>query len=443
MTKVVITTTPFVDDDTPLVAPAVLKAALQSNNIDCVGIDLNIDIYNKIQYDPRRHKFLDFFYNQQIDLDIVDDLISMLDYYSTEIMSHEPDVIALSLFSYQCQTFTAWLCAVLRQTAPKVKIVIGGPGLETLENSLFKYPERLKKLGLIDDYITGDGEMSLVQYVLGNKNYPGINSITWVPNTNFENSPRPDFSNYRFFKYKNILLPIVDSRGCVQDCEFCDVIAFWTKFQYKSAQLIFDTMLYYVENYGILRFQFASSICNGNLKEFRKLVDLIANYNNPRNEADQIHWIGSFIIRPKNYHTESLWEKIRQSNGFLLTGVESVIERVRIGLGKKFSNDDLDFHLTMAKKYGVQMNLLVIAAYHTETLEDYQNAKQWFIDRKEYAGTVVNHVQLTMVSILPGTKLESTVNHNEFLSNTDLRLKHGKELNEVIQKCGFKTKVFY
>ena len=46
--KVVITTVPFIDENTPIAAPAVLKASLQANGIDCVGLDLNIEIYNKI-----------------------------------------------------------------------------------------------------------------------------------------------------------------------------------------------------------------------------------------------------------------------------------------------------------------------------------------------------------------------------------------------------------
>lgn len=443
MTRIVVATVPFVDDDSPLAAPAVLKAALQASGIECVGLDLNIDIYNKIEHDPRRHKFLDFFYKQIIHQDIVDDLLSMLDYYCTEILSQRPDIIALSLFCFQCQTFAAWLCAVLRQSAPNIKIVIGGPGLETLENSVYKYPEKLKKLGLIDDYITGDGELALVQYVQGNTKHPGINSTTWIPNIEFVNSPRPDFSDYRFFKYRNKLLPIVDSRGCVQDCEFCDVVAFWKKFQYKTAESIFETMMYYVKNYGIYRFQFASSICNGNLKEFRKLVELIATYNISQNEADQIHWLGSFIIRPRGYHNDQLWQHIRQSNGFLLTGVESVIERVRIGLGKKFTNQDLDYHLSMAEKHNVKMNLLVIASYHTQTDEEYEEAKEWFRHRKKYSDTVVNHVQVTTIGVLPGTKLESKIDKNLFKQGQEKRLQRAKELCEVIEKCGFKTKTFF
>lgn len=61
MPKVVITSMPFVDEDTPLAAPAVLKAALQAHGISCVGLDLNIEIYNKIQHRSDRHLFLDFF----------------------------------------------------------------------------------------------------------------------------------------------------------------------------------------------------------------------------------------------------------------------------------------------------------------------------------------------------------------------------------------------
>ncbi len=88
-----ITTVPFIDDNTPLAAPAVLKSVLAKNNIHCVGLDLNIEIYNKIQNHPNRKLFLDFFYYQIVKEEIVDDLIRMLDFYTTEILSHSPDLV--------------------------------------------------------------------------------------------------------------------------------------------------------------------------------------------------------------------------------------------------------------------------------------------------------------------------------------------------------------
>jgi radical SAM superfamily enzyme YgiQ (UPF0313 family) len=441
--KVVITTVPFIDENTPIAAPAVLKASLQANGIDCVGLDLNIEIYNKIQHYPNRNLFLNFFYKQIINEEIVDELTKILDFYAVELLSHKPDIIGLSLFSKDSQVFTAWLCAVLRQQAPGVKIVIGGSGLETLENSLFKFPDRLKKLGLIDDYITGDSETALVEYVRGNYLYPGINSTNWQPNKFFDQLPSPDFSDYRFFKYKYTLLPIVDSRGCVQACEFCDVIEFWTKFQYLTADNIFNQILQYITDYRVYRFQFASSICNGNLREFKKLVQLIADYNNSVTNSEQIHWVGSFIVRPATQHKEELFELIKRSNGFLLTGVESIVDRVRIALGKKFNNDDLDHHLQMLKKYGIKTNLLMIAAYPTETAEDYETVNQWFKDHKEYANVTIEHVQLTLPAILAGTGLERTIDLKQFNDTEFLRRQHGTNLIKILKECGYKVNTFF
>lgn len=441
--KVVIATVPFIDEDSPLAAPAVLKASLQANGIDCIALDLNIEIYNKIKYHPKKHLFLDFFYRQKIHEEIVDTLISMLDFYAQEILWHQPNIIGLSLFSRETQIFCAWLCAVLKQKAPNRTIVIGGPGLETLENNFFKYPDRLKQLGLIDDYITGDAETSFVEYVKGNKDHPGINNTNWQPNTNFNQLPMPDYSDYRWFRYGNALLPIIDSRGCVQQCEFCDVIAFWNKFQYLTADNIFNQMMSHIQNHGIYRFQFSSSICNGNLKEFKRLMVLISEYNDEVTDEQQIHWVGSFIVRTASNHPEHLWQLIKKSNGFLLTGVESITERVRTELGKKFSNKDLDHHLEMARKYQVPMNILLIAAYHTETPGDWEESKKWFLDRKDFANNSVMQVQLTLPSILAGTKLEATVDKKAFTEGSEARLDHGRELQEIIESCGFVTRPFF
>jgi radical SAM superfamily enzyme YgiQ (UPF0313 family) len=440
---VVIATVPFVDEDSPLAAPAMLKASLEKNGVSCVGLDLNIEIYNKIKNNPNRQKFLAFFYRQIIHNDIVDDLVSMLEFYTQEILSYNPTIIGLSLFSVDSQVFTAWLCAALKQKSPDTKIVIGGPGLETLENSLFKFPDRVKKLGLIDDYITGDADTSLVEYVRGNLSHPGINSWAWKPNDNFNSLPPPDYSNYRFMYYSNALLPIVDSRGCVQNCEFCDVIAFWKKFQYLDAEQIFSRMQMYIDQHRIYRFQFSSSICNGNLREFKKFVKLVSDYNQKSIIDEQIHWVGSFIVRSSNQHPESLWELIKNSNGFLLTGVESVVERVRIGLGKRFTNQDLDHHLAMLDKFQIDTNLLLIATYPTETSEEFEQSKKWFVDHKHLASTVIKQVQLTMPAVLSGTQLEKTIDLDSFNRNSVKRLQKSHELKELIIQCGYNVKSFF
>lgn len=442
MTKVVITTVPFVDEDSPLAAPAVLKAALESNGIPCVGLDLNIEIYNKIKDHPFRDRFLKFFYRQKLDDAVVPVVVDMLDHYVNELLIHQPTHIGLSLFSNNSQVFTAWLCAALRQVAPDVTILIGGPGLETLSNSLFKFPERLKQLGLIDDFIVGDAEQAIVDYFTGDTSSANIIDFQRVADLN--KIPLPDYSDYRFFHYSNLILPIIDSRGCVQRCEFCDVIEQWTKFQYTTAEHVFSEMKQYINMYNIYQFQFSSSICNGNKKEFAKLVSMIAEYNRSCDYIEQqIHWVGSFIVRRADRHPESLWKLISESNGFLLTGVESIIPHVRIELGKNFNNEDLEVHLNMCAKYNVPTNLLMIAAYPSETVDDYNASKQWFQDHVNYAGNPIKQVQMTLPTILPGTQLERRIDHKEFEQSENQRNKHAHELAEVARECGFEVRQFF
>jgi hypothetical protein len=48
----------------------------------------------------------------------------------------------------------------------------------------------------------------------------------------------------------------------------------------------------------------------------------------------------------------------------------------------------------MLKKYQLKTNLLMIAAYPTETSEDYETVKQWFVDHADYANNIIEKVQI-------------------------------------------------
>ena len=141
------------------------------------------------------------------------------------------------------------------------------------------------------------------------------------------------------------------------------------------------------------------------MKEFQKLLDLMCDYNDKHPTA-QISWDGYFIVRNKKQHPEDFWEKIKKSNGYLQLGIESVVEKVRIALGKNFTNDDIDYHLAMAKKYSVPLLLLLIVGYPTETRQDFEFTKQWFQDRQHHARNPIKQVVFSLSAILPNTKLE-------------------------------------
>jgi radical SAM superfamily enzyme YgiQ (UPF0313 family) len=298
------------------------------------------------------------------------------------------------------------LCYHLKTIRPDLKIVIGGSGIKNfVAESQINFAELLKTKGYIDDYINGDGEHSIVEYLKNNLTYPGINSATWEPVTDLNVLPYPDFSDYNFLLYDDPGIPICDSRGCVRTCEFCDIIEHWKKYQYRTADNIFAEMQHQIQKHKLTKFFFYNSLTNGNMKEFQKLLDLICEYN-VNNPAKQISWDGYFIVRNKKQHPEQFWQKIKKSNGYLQLGIESVVEKVRVNLGKNFTNEDIDYHLAMAKKYSVPLLLLLIIGYPTETHEDFEFTKQWFRDRQQYARDPINQVVFSLAAILPNTKLE-------------------------------------
>ena len=71
---------------------------------------------------------------------------------------------------------------------------------------------------------------------------------------------------------------------------------------------------------------------------------------------------------------------------------------------KKFSNQDLEYGLRMAKKYGIGMSLLIIVGYVTETQDDFDQQLQWIREYRHYANDPIKHITIgSGLAILPGT----------------------------------------
>lgn len=436
--------------DDPVLAPAILKACAESAGFTATALDLNIEVVNQLKNNKNKTLIEKFLLTQSIDDQVINDIGDLIEYCADRILSYNAPVLGLSLLTQDNQFFTVWLCYQLKTVRPSMQIVIGGSGIKNfIAQTSVSFAELLQSIQLIDDYIYGDGEYAVVEYLKGNYTYPGINSNDWQAISDLNQLPQSDFSDYDFTKYSNPGIPICDSRGCVRACEFCDIIEHWKKYQYRTADNIFTEMLNQIEKHNITHFLFYNSLTNGNMKEFTKLLDLMGEYNDTHSK--QISWIGYFIVRNSKQHPESFWQKIKKTNGKLQLGIESVIEKVRISLGKNFSNEDIDYHLEMAKKYNVPVMLLLIVGYPTETKQDFEFTKKWFVDRRKYARLPVYAVVTSMAAILPNTELDRK--RNEYgiksgeiptiwltpTSNISMqdRLQYLNELTSILQSNGF------
>lgn len=458
---IVIVSVPFTDTTAPIMAPALLKSSIEQAGFSCSAFDLNAIIVNFVKNHPKKLEILDFFYFERVAPDLENVITEVFDIMASEIIQRNPKTVALSLLHYQCQVAAKWLSFYLRKLNPELRIIIGGTGItEQLASNDISYAENLRSLGLIDHYIHGDGDISLIEFLKGNLSYPGIDSPHWKEVVDLDSVPYPDYNDYDFTLYESSFIGILGSRGCVRQCTFCDVHEYWRKFRWRDGDLIFQEMLYQNKKYGIRFFKFQDSLINGNVKEYKKLIAKLAEHNR-ENPHNSFRWASYFIFRPANQMDEELWKLTAESGAYVLSvGVESLVDRIRYHIKKKFNNQDIEFALSMAKKYGVKIFFITLVGYATETEEDHQEALKWLRDNRHYAKDPIYRLSVGgTLAILPNTWLDrnqknlgvvwkdgnddALVGKNHLwlipaTNNTyETRVRRLNEIIQVGQECGF------
>jgi radical SAM superfamily enzyme YgiQ (UPF0313 family) len=296
----------------------------------------------------------------------------------------------------------------LRQRGYTGKVVVGGPGISRHENAA----ELMLSRKLIDYFVTGDGEISFERIIKGELPYPGVNNRNPLPIDDLDSLPLPNFTGFDISRYPKVAdrftLSVEGSRGCVRDCTFCDIKMLFKKYRYKTGKRIFDEIMQIKEKHDVKTIWFTDSLVNGNQKEFRHFLSLLAAYNNDVSEQDKIGWTGQYIIRPKSQYTDEDFKLLKDSGCYTLaTGLESYSEQVRHHLGKNFNNDDIRYYLEKCQEYDIKNFIMFIVGYPTETEDDFQKTLSFF---EEYAhladDNTITGVQLghTMIWI-PGAPI--------------------------------------
>ena len=203
MSRVALAITPRIQDDfgyTPAGA-ALIKGSIVKGGHECKIFDFNIDL--DIMYEnskelltPIENWFMNYnFYSSKI-FTIIEKLI---DKWTNEILQYNPTHVGISVFSYNSQRATRMLSTVLKAKNPNIKIFIGGAGLNTDD----KFPTHCLNERIIDCWIRGEGEKSVLEYLNDNTNYPGINGKPFIQIDNLEDLPFPDYSDYELKTYTN------------------------------------------------------------------------------------------------------------------------------------------------------------------------------------------------------------------------------------------------
>jgi len=386
MYDIVITSLPGMDKDKPAPGPAFLKGFLEP-----LGYKVKVIDGNQLDDLERIH---------------------------LEISQYEFKWLGISVFSYLQKD------DALKLAEEYDNVLFGGSGVDV------NWPRK--------NYIVGEGEHALLEFLKGNLDYPGINGNQPKQMENIEDLPPPDYSDV-IHKHNYDTAIISGSRGCVRKCTFCDVMTIWPKYKWKTGKKIADDMHEVANKTGLKKIGFSDSLVNGSMKHFRDMCSELAK------REKKVQWNGQFIVRgAKTFSSEDFDNLANSGCNGLTMGIESGSEAVRDHMRKKFSNEDIEYFVTNLGDRNIKMKFLLIVGYPTETEEDFEMTLEMLRKYGKYSHliSVSPHMMLTYENTPLDLEHRELYDDHGFhwkndISDYDIRYKRFVKVFEVGKEMGY------
>jgi radical SAM superfamily enzyme YgiQ (UPF0313 family) len=409
--KVLLIATPPLELSAPPQGPAVLKGAIEAHGHNCEIIDLNILLWKILVNQDKGHYFQSWgmpFINALKDQEEKEELSKLYYELLMFIKDNHYDIVGISVLSY-LQWESAEMIVDIVRMFTDAKIVVGGPAIKAYDEDT-KPHSLLEK---VDDFITGDAERSMIEYINKNKNYPGINNFEPVQYFLKNNYPYADYSDYDFSMYpenwhspttdtfsSNQNIYITGSKGCVRKCSFCDVHKIWPSYLFKDPAAIVKEIKHYKDTYNRKMFYFTDSLLNGSNTVLKgmcnEIIDKIGEHS--------ISWTGQWICKNQKSFNEEYYELSSKAGlKVVIVGIESGSEAVRKHMRKNFSNADIEFTLQQCRKYNIKFIPLMMCGYPTETESDFLETLKLLELFYEYKDIVGELRCINMMYLIPKT----------------------------------------
>ena len=439
-----------------------LQGACEKHGVDVQIRDFNFDLWQKTIHTDKWHSIWletnqTLFKGEEFKRFCEEMYDNEIRHWAEEIAATDHTHVGISCFSHRSLPTFKKLATQIRKIDPSKIIIAGGAPMT-------QYGKWIFDIGLADYVVISEGEEVLPDIVKG-KYEPGVisndqiddlDSLSFPSYTGLDitqytgGSPVGDQVRNANYKKRNEIA-LIGSRGCVRKCTFCDVEAYWPKFRWRSAQNIFDEMMYYYNKYNMDRFIFYDSLVNGNSKQFEELLDLIIEAGSP---FKAISGLAIFKRTP-----ERVFKKMKQAKWTtMIIGVESFSEEVRDHMRKKFSNEIMDENLKWYKKYRINLILLMIVGYPGELERHHNENYEWMKNNRHYAGRPIKQIEVgTTMLVFPGSPVfyenmfeyyvddngDWVVVHENEINNMAVRKKRRDDLVRWADEFGLGTESVY
>jgi hypothetical protein len=441
MLDIIFCNVPYVNIDYVYGAPAILRGVVQNHGYTAKTKDLGVDLYKICD------KNIELFYRIQQFFEKVGtvstpQINAMFDNAIDFFKKNPSRFIGISVMTYKSQYACYLLIKKIREAGINSQIVIGGRGIE--QKCVFshllnlnaiqksnKFGILLKELGIADHAVLGDGEDAILKILSGEEF-----ATSQIFHEEISKYPIPDYTDYDFNSYHFVdgetIWPIIGSRGCVRNCDFCDVRKTFGKYQYRSGTDIAEEMLYLNKTIGAKKFGFTDSLVNGGFKPFIEFMEIIAEHND-NNPDNKINWKGDYICRPSDQVPKKVYDLLKRSGACnLIIGAESGSNQVLEHMNKKTTVEGLFDELENFRQHNITCRLLLMAGHWSETHEDFLKHLDMIVKLTPYVRSgVVQSIRIgAPVTILPDTPSDENADVNGIV-----KFFENNQANPFIQFC--------
>lgn len=224
--------------------------------------------------------------------------------------------------------------------------------------------------------------------------------------------PIPDLGKYVPKDFSKIikrrlfnLLPIMTTRGCPYNCDFCCVTNLFGK---KIRHISIENVVRDIKDSGAKNFMFLDDNIIGHPKYAKELFKAIKPLN--------IVWVGQASVSLLVKDDELMQLASESGCKALFFGVESVSEEQLQTMRKAFNKiEQMEDAFKKIKKMGILIHASMVFGFDNDTKEIFDETVQFLIKNK------VSTVSFNVLTPYPGTKIYEDLKNENRLTTTDWR----------------------
>lgn len=296
-----------------------------------------------------------------------------------KIVAVSPKVIGINMLTASANKVRG-LCLSLRQMMPEVKLVLGNIHAAIFAKSIIGE-------GWADVVVAGEGEYvmkSLTDAFMKGNEIDGIPGVTYLKEgevrstppgrqlTELDELPFPawelfdlePYKTHTILTYGKMTLPLISSRGCPWRCSFCSQNHFWSRVVVRRASEVVRELEYVHRNFGCEHFTFHDA----NFPVSKKYGIEFSREAAKVNLRDKITFVTE--ARLEVFDEELILALKNSGCRALMFGIESGSEKVRAGIHKTFTNDEIHRVVAFCHKHKIHTMGLFLVGLPGETRDD-------------------------------------------------------------------------